>query len=144
MPKHVREANGQVRCYYRSRPHHARLHAPPVCAECGRSLATRVWSRAAWERVQAVVARRRENARKRAEDMGKKKKPVNWQERVGKIMRAKGWGREDIAEATGASVRTVEGWDLGYHVPDRRSQRVLKALWRECLVAAERAAEARG
>lgn len=39
--------------------------------------------------------------------------------------------RRELANRTGSSSRTIEGWELGRHRPDRRARRVLRELWEE-------------
>lgn len=58
------------------------------------------------------------------------KKKVNWLERIPRLLAAEGWTWQDLAAHVGVSPRTIEGWQQGRHHPDRRSRRVLAALWR--------------
>lgn len=43
----------------------------------------------------------------------------------------KGWTRRSLALAAGVSLRTVENWESGRNVPDRRARKVLEAFWIE-------------
>jgi len=97
-----------------------------VCGTCGRTTATRVWSRAGWEDYVTMTQRRQ---------VGGKTRPTQpktpWPVRLGLIHDLLRLPYREIAQHAGSSPRTLEGWRSGAHLPDRRARAALKPLWIE-------------
>lgn len=128
---HVRLQDGRILCYFSGRSRHLRAELPPVCDTCGRTLLTGVWTHRAywaWRRARRLIAGQRRRARKRAT---MKAGMIDWGCRCRDIRAMKGWTRRSLALAAGVSLRTVENWESGRNVPDRRARKVLEAFWIE-------------